>query len=124
MAVHDGPFLWRDAAKDAKLLLDLIRETKHAASALSDFKTRRADDLPKTNVSELEDIIRALECVHNQGRRVARVRPTLTVAHKQKNTNGFRLCSTFAADTFLTVGNEHKRQLRVGLILVLIPMPY
>ena len=62
-----------DAAKLLKLLLDTILETKSVTTALSEFcdKHMRLNGLPKSNFYDLEEMIRALEYICDQGRQQA-----------------------------------------------------
>lgn len=60
-----------DAAKDAKLLLDLVAITKDAAVVLDNFQHKRASALNKTDSSELDVIVQALCLVHEEGRKQA-----------------------------------------------------
>ena len=48
-----GTKVVRNAAKESKHLLDVISETKSAAIALAEFKSKRASTLTKGDVKEL-----------------------------------------------------------------------
>ncbi len=62
-----------DAAKATKLLLDTILESKSVATALLEFHDthKRVNDLPKAEFNDLDEMIRALDFICNQGRQKA-----------------------------------------------------
>ena len=63
-------------AKEYKNLLDIVSETESAASALAEFRTKRANTLAKSDVQDLDVLIEALKCIHEKGRRqVSKVSP-------------------------------------------------
>lgn len=57
-----GTKVVRNAAKESKHLLDVILETKSAAIALAEFKSKRASTLTKGDVKELDLLVEALKC--------------------------------------------------------------
>ena len=58
-----------NSAKDAKLLLDIITAAEDSATALNEFKEKRADLLNKTtDLRELDTIITAMNYIHSEGR--------------------------------------------------------
>ena len=60
-----------DATKESGRLLNIILAVNYVGTALSEFKNKRADELPGSAVKDLEVLIEALDCVYDEGLRQA-----------------------------------------------------